>query len=304
MTRVAVVTIAHGRHEHLAAQHRSLARGTVRPDHYLAVAMDDPAIVEEQVDGFTREVVAVGRGPGGGLPLAAARNLGVRTAIDAGADVVAARAEHERDGALVGARARARAEHCPDRVAGQRPHRHQPRAEVVRQAGCHVLCRARPEADQRLGDPEPQQVGRVVTPPREHHADGRDAVEPSQEQHLDRDVDDEEVGPRPLEPRAQRRSTGPRSVVQQRGPVEVPVGRHVAGVAVVVAGQSHPVAGPAVRARQRRQARDRDALAAQPAGEDLGPVAVSAADVVDVVADDPCGAVAGHAASSWRVSSA
>ena len=46
MTRVAVVTIAHGRHEHLAAQHRSLARGTVRPDHYLAVAMDDPAIVE------------------------------------------------------------------------------------------------------------------------------------------------------------------------------------------------------------------------------------------------------------------
>ena len=88
MTRVAVVTIAHGRHEHLAAQHRSLARGTVRPDHYLVVAMDDPAIVEEQVDGLTREVVAVGRGPAGGLPLAAARNLGVRTAIDAGADVV------------------------------------------------------------------------------------------------------------------------------------------------------------------------------------------------------------------------
>jgi len=88
VTRVAVVTIAHGRHEHLAAQHRSLARGTVRPDHYLAVAMDDPAIVEEQVDGLTREVVAVGRGPVGGLPLAAARNVGVRTAIDAGADVV------------------------------------------------------------------------------------------------------------------------------------------------------------------------------------------------------------------------
>ena len=38
MTRVAVVTIAHGRHAHLAAQHRSLARGTHRPDHYLAVA--------------------------------------------------------------------------------------------------------------------------------------------------------------------------------------------------------------------------------------------------------------------------
>ena len=56
MTRVAVVTIAHGRHEHLAAQHRSLARGTVRPDHYLAVAMDDPAIVEERVDGGAGQV--------------------------------------------------------------------------------------------------------------------------------------------------------------------------------------------------------------------------------------------------------
>jgi len=88
VTRTAVVTIAHGRHEHLAAQHRSLALGTVRPDHYLAVAMDDPDIAEERVAGLAREVVQVGRASGGRLPLAAARNLGVRTAIEAGADVV------------------------------------------------------------------------------------------------------------------------------------------------------------------------------------------------------------------------
>ena len=47
-----------------------------------------PPSSSDQVEGLTREVVAVGRGPAGGLPLAAARNLGVRTAIDAGADVV------------------------------------------------------------------------------------------------------------------------------------------------------------------------------------------------------------------------
>ena len=88
MTRVAVVTIAHGRHEHLAAQHRSLARGTARPDTYLTVAMEDPGIVEQEVDGLVREVVRTGRGPGGGLPLATARNLGVRTAVERGAEVV------------------------------------------------------------------------------------------------------------------------------------------------------------------------------------------------------------------------
>ena len=36
MSSVAVVTIAHGRHEHLAAQQRSLARGSARPDQYVA----------------------------------------------------------------------------------------------------------------------------------------------------------------------------------------------------------------------------------------------------------------------------
>jgi N-acetylglucosaminyl-diphospho-decaprenol L-rhamnosyltransferase len=89
---VAVVTIAHGRHDHLAAQHRSLARGSVLPDTYLAVAMDDPAIVEERVEAragaLTREVVHIGRSREGALPLAAARNLGVRTALERGADVV------------------------------------------------------------------------------------------------------------------------------------------------------------------------------------------------------------------------
>ncbi|WP_210649898.1 glycosyltransferase family 2 protein [Nocardioides sp. SYSU D00065] len=88
MTHVAVVSIAHGRHDHLAAQHRSLARGTALPDRYLVVAMDDAEIREQRVGALERTVVSVERAPGGALPLAAARNLGVRTAIDDGADVV------------------------------------------------------------------------------------------------------------------------------------------------------------------------------------------------------------------------
>ncbi|GAB3026344.1 glycosyl transferase family A [Nocardioides flavus (ex Wang et al. 2016)] len=85
---VAVVTIAHGRHDHLAGQHRSLARGSALPDTYLVVAMDDPGIVEEHVGALAREVVHLPRARGGALPLASARNLGVRTALDRGADVV------------------------------------------------------------------------------------------------------------------------------------------------------------------------------------------------------------------------
>ncbi|NPD04896.1 glycosyltransferase family 2 protein [Nocardioides sp. zg-1308] len=88
MSGVAVVTIAHGRHDHLAAQHRALARGTHLPDHYVVVAMDDPAIVDRRDGDLASRVVRTGRGPAGALPLAAARNLGVRTALDAGADVV------------------------------------------------------------------------------------------------------------------------------------------------------------------------------------------------------------------------
>lgn len=84
---VAVVTIAHGRRGHLAAQHRSLALGSRRPDHYVVVAMDDPSLAPSDALGLTSTVVHVDRA-GDRLPLAAARNLGVRTAIARGAEVV------------------------------------------------------------------------------------------------------------------------------------------------------------------------------------------------------------------------
>ncbi|WP_205472488.1 glycosyltransferase family 2 protein [Nocardioides sp. SYSU D00038] len=84
---VAVVTIAHGRHDHLALQHRSLAAATARPADYVVVAMHDPGLGPATVDGLGRRVRHLPRHPEG-LPLAAARNLGVTTALEAGAEVV------------------------------------------------------------------------------------------------------------------------------------------------------------------------------------------------------------------------
>lgn len=88
MTAVAVITVVHGRHDHLAAQDRSLEVGTHRPDDRVIVAMDDPALALWRPAGaITPRVVTMGRDPRG-LPLAAARNAGASAAIEQGAEVV------------------------------------------------------------------------------------------------------------------------------------------------------------------------------------------------------------------------
>ncbi|WP_207619847.1 galactosyltransferase-related protein [Nocardioides sp. IC4_145] len=86
--RVGVVTVAHGRHEHLRHQHRALARSDRLPDDYVVVAMGDPEITSRVVDGLPSRVVPIAVPPDGRLPLAAARNRGAREVIHAGADVV------------------------------------------------------------------------------------------------------------------------------------------------------------------------------------------------------------------------
>ena len=83
----AVVTIAHGRHRHLRRQHASLAAGTL-PDLYVVVAMDDRALEGWTTAAEPRLVWSVGPQDPRGLPLAASRNLGFRTALELGADVV------------------------------------------------------------------------------------------------------------------------------------------------------------------------------------------------------------------------
>lgn len=82
MSRTAVVTIAHGRHDHLAVQDRSLAAGSRQPDEHVLIAIDDVDLCSWPA--FVMTMPA----DGAGLPLAAARNLGVETALDLGCDQV------------------------------------------------------------------------------------------------------------------------------------------------------------------------------------------------------------------------
>jgi N-acetylglucosaminyl-diphospho-decaprenol L-rhamnosyltransferase len=88
MAGVAVVTVAHGRHDHLCAQHETLTRSTLRPDVYVVVAMDDPDIETRlPPEPLRPRVVAVDADPCG-LPLAAARNRGMDLARAVGCDVL------------------------------------------------------------------------------------------------------------------------------------------------------------------------------------------------------------------------
>ena len=84
----AVVTIAHGRHEHLRGQGWGLARQSRPADRYVVVAMGDPdirAVAREQhPEALVVDLSASPRD----LPLAEARNVGAEAAIEAGAEVL------------------------------------------------------------------------------------------------------------------------------------------------------------------------------------------------------------------------
>ncbi|WP_456697106.1 glycosyltransferase family 2 protein [Aeromicrobium sp. P5_D10] len=85
---VAVVTIVHGRRDHLAMQHAGLLRSTRLPDSHVVVAMDDRSVESIGAAGpLTRRVVHVPR-VSGHLPLARARNIGAQTAIAEGATLL------------------------------------------------------------------------------------------------------------------------------------------------------------------------------------------------------------------------
>lgn len=90
--KIAVITIAAGRHTHLRMQRAALVRSSRLPDLHVVVAMDDPDISEVTqsiampANGSTL-VVDVPR-VNGRLPLAHARNVGAQTALDWGADLL------------------------------------------------------------------------------------------------------------------------------------------------------------------------------------------------------------------------
>ncbi|GGK57601.1 galactosyltransferase-related protein [Ornithinimicrobium pekingense] len=92
---LAVLTLAHGRHDHLRGQVAGLAVGEQQPDLHVVVAMDDPQVraVAEQAwaaaghgqEPATRLVVVDLPADPLGLPLARARNLAAATAREQGA---------------------------------------------------------------------------------------------------------------------------------------------------------------------------------------------------------------------------
>jgi GT2 family glycosyltransferase len=88
VSRVAVVTVAHGRHAHLRLQSAGLRRSAVRPDLRVVVAMDDPGIATAAGPGATVIACDSGAAGGSGLPLAHARNAGAEYALRRGADVL------------------------------------------------------------------------------------------------------------------------------------------------------------------------------------------------------------------------
>ena len=89
MAEVCVVTVAHGRHLHLAHHLRLLALSDPGAAH-VVVALDDDTVSEVVARWGGGRSVEVVRHPGDprGLPLSAARNLGVEQALSGGAEVV------------------------------------------------------------------------------------------------------------------------------------------------------------------------------------------------------------------------
>lgn len=86
MIAPSVVTVVRGRHEHLERQRRGLERSTTMPADHVVVAMDDAELVERwRPSAVVPDHLVTVAVPPAGLPLAAARNLGARIAIERGA---------------------------------------------------------------------------------------------------------------------------------------------------------------------------------------------------------------------------
>ena len=85
--RTVVITIAHGRHDHLERQREALARSSAAVHHPVVVAMDDPTLVARLQRTPRTRVVAL-PAERAGLPLAAARNAGAEAALELGAELL------------------------------------------------------------------------------------------------------------------------------------------------------------------------------------------------------------------------
>lgn len=85
--KTALVTVAHGRHDHLERQHAMLARSSVPVSDYILVALDDPTLTASWSTRTDVHLVTHGAGRHG-LPIAAARNQGAAEAVRRGAELI------------------------------------------------------------------------------------------------------------------------------------------------------------------------------------------------------------------------
>jgi GT2 family glycosyltransferase len=162
--RVAVVTLVHGRHDHLRGLLGGLRAGSRAPDLLVVAAMDDDGVIRVVRDAATTaetHVVDVPRVEG--LPLAAARNAAAHRAIESGADLlvfldvdcipspslIARYAEVARGSNQPAPVALAGAVHyLPPRGAGQRAYR----PEDLRRSAPHPTRPALPPAQTQVAD--------------------------------------------------------------------------------------------------------------------------------------------------------
>ncbi len=85
--KTVIITITHGRHDHLERQRRLIGRSSAVVDHHVIVAMDDPAVAERLLEAPGTSVIAIPTDHRG-LPLAAARNAGAAAALALGAELL------------------------------------------------------------------------------------------------------------------------------------------------------------------------------------------------------------------------
>ncbi len=85
MSDLAVITIVHGRFEHLRNQQLGLSRSTDTDVDWVVVAIDDPSLSDWRPTGAVQPRLVSHPSQSRDLPLAAARNAGARAALAAGA---------------------------------------------------------------------------------------------------------------------------------------------------------------------------------------------------------------------------
>ena len=86
--RIAVITVAAGRHEHLRTQRAGLLAGTVQPDRHVIVAMGDRELSTAVPAAGPQALIRYLPANRSRLPLSAARNVGARVALADGAELL------------------------------------------------------------------------------------------------------------------------------------------------------------------------------------------------------------------------